>query len=104
MAIYFIGDVYGCYDELIVLLYKVEFIFGKDIFWLTGDLVARGSGSLDVLRYVKFLGDSVRLVLGNYDLYLLAVFVGISRNKSKDRLISLLEASDVDELFNWLRR
>jgi bis(5'-nucleosyl)-tetraphosphatase (symmetrical) len=71
---------------------------------LTGDLVARGPGSLDVLRYVKSLGDSVRLVLGNHDLHLLAVFAGISRNKPKDRLNLLLEAPDADDLINWLRR
>ena len=91
MATYLIGDVHGCYDELIALLHKVEFTPGKDTLWLTGDLVARGPGSLDVLRYVKSLGDSVRLVLGNHDLHLLAVFAGISRNKPKDRLTPLLE-------------
>ena len=100
----FIGDVHGCYDELIALLHKVEFTPGKDTLWLTGDLVARRPGSLDVLRYVKSLGDSVRLVLGNHDLHLLAVFAGISRNKPKDRLTPLLEAPDADELLNWLRR
>ena len=98
MATYLIGDVHGCYDELIALLHKVEFTPGKDTLWLTGDLVARGPGSLDVLRYVKSLGDSVRLVLGNHDLHLLAVFAGISRNKPKDRLTPLLEAPDADEL------
>ena len=87
MATYLIGDVHGCYDELVALLHQVEFNSKKDTLWLTGDLVARGPGSLDVLRYVKSLGDSVRLVLGNHDLHLLAVFAGISRNKP-----------------NWLRR
>lgn len=103
MATYLIGDVHGCYDELIALLHKVEFTLERYL-WLTGDLVARGPGSLDVLRYVKSLGDSVRLVLGNHDLHLLAVFAGISRNKPKDRLTPLLEAPDADELLNWLRR
>lgn len=42
MATYLIGDVHGCYDELIALLHKVEFTPGKDTLWLTGDLVARG--------------------------------------------------------------
>lgn len=42
MATYLIGDVHGCYDELIALLHKVEFTHGKDTLWLTGDLVARG--------------------------------------------------------------
>ena len=46
MATYLIGDVHGCYDELIALLHKVEFTPGKDTLWLTGDLVARGPGSV----------------------------------------------------------
>ncbi|MGF7444119.1 bis(5'-nucleosyl)-tetraphosphatase (symmetrical) ApaH, partial [Klebsiella michiganensis] len=104
MSTYLIGDVHGCYDELIALLEQVEFNPETDTLWLTGDLVARGPGSLEVLRFVKQLGDSVRLVLGNHDLHLLAVFAGISRNKPKDRLKSLLEAPDADDLLNWLRR
>ncbi len=104
MSTYLIGDVHGCYDELRALLKQVSFNPEQDILWLTGDLVARGPGSLDVLRYVKSLGDSVRLVLGNHDLHLLAVYASISRNKPKDRLTPLLEADDADELINWLRR
>ena len=104
MSTYLIGDVHGCYDELRALLQQVDFNPEQDTLWLTGDLVARGSGSLEVLRYVKSLGDAVRLVLGNHDLHLLAVYAGISRNKPKDRLTPLLEADDADELINWLRR
>ena len=98
MSTYLIGDVHGCYDELIALLKQVDFTPGQDTLWLTGDLVARGPGSLDVLRYVKSLGDSVRMVLGNHDLHLLAVYAGISRNKPKDRITPLLEAPDVAQL------
>lgn len=104
MSTYLIGDVHGCYDELRALLEQVDFNPEQDTLWLTGDLVARGPGSLEVLRYVKSLGESVRLVLGNHDLHLLAVYAGISRNKPKDRLNTLLEAEDADELINWLRR
>ena len=42
MSTYLIGDVHGCYDELIALLKQVDFTPGRDILWLTGDLVARG--------------------------------------------------------------
>ena len=104
MSTYLIGDIHGCYDELKMLLAQVEFDPAQDELWLTGDLVARGPASLDVLRYVRSLGDSVRIVLGNHDLHLLAVSAGISRNKPKDRLTPLLEAEDADELINWLRR
>ncbi len=104
MSTYLIGDVHGCYDELTALLERVAFDPATDTLWLTGDLVARGPGSLEVLRFVRSLGDSVRMVLGNHDLHLLAVYAGISRNKPKDRISPLLEADDADLLINWLRR
>jgi bis(5'-nucleosyl)-tetraphosphatase (symmetrical) len=60
-------------------------------------------GSLEVLRYVKSLGDSVRLVLGNHDLHLAGGLRRHQPQQAEDRLKSLLEAPDADEL-NWLRR
>ncbi|OWF80410.1 bis(5'-nucleosyl)-tetraphosphatase (symmetrical) [Yersinia rohdei] len=104
MSTYLIGDVHGCLDELLALLAQVDFNPQQDTLWLTGDLVARGPASLDVLRYVRSLGPAVRMVLGNHDLHLLAVYAGISRNKPKDHITPLLEAPDADELINWLRR
>lgn len=104
MSTYLIGDVHGCYDELKALLAQADFDPSHDRLWLTGDLVARGPASPDVLRYVRSLGPAARTVLGNHDLHLLAVYAGISKNKPKDRLNDLLNARDVDELINWLRR
>jgi len=104
MSTYLIGDVHGCYEELRSLLHQVAFDPQVDQLWLTGDLVARGPASLEVLRYVRYLGDCVKMVLGNHDLHLLAVYAGISRNKPKDRITPLLEAPDADLLINWLRR
>ncbi|CAQ82657.1 MULTISPECIES: bis(5'-nucleosyl)-tetraphosphatase (symmetrical) ApaH [Photorhabdus] len=104
MSTYLIGDIHGCYRELRTLLTKVNFDPNRDTLWLTGDLVARGPDSLDVLRYVKQLGSAVKIVLGNHDLHLLGVYAGISRNKSKDKIDELLSAPDADELINWLRK
>ncbi|WP_459176406.1 bis(5'-nucleosyl)-tetraphosphatase (symmetrical) ApaH [Ewingella americana] len=104
MSTYLIGDVHGCIDELKALLAQADFDPQHDCLWLTGDLVARGPNSLEVLRFVSSLGDSVRMVLGNHDLHLLAIYAGISFNKPKDRLNPLLAAEDADELINWLRR
>ncbi|SQI42633.1 Bis(5'-nucleosyl)-tetraphosphatase, symmetrical [Leminorella richardii] len=104
MATLLVGDVHGCFNELQSVLAQADFNPQKDTLWLTGDLVARGPDSLEVLRYVCSLGDSARLVLGNHDLHLLAIYAGISRNKPKDNLTPLLEAPDCDTLINWLRR
>lgn len=104
MSTYLIGDIHGCYHEFCALLDQVKFDSASDELWLTGDLVARGPDSLAVLRKVKSLGNAVRLVLGNHDLHILAVYAGISRNKPKDHLSELLDSDDCDTLINWLRR
>lgn len=83
MATYFVGDIQGCNDELQQLLALAQFNPQHDELWLTGDLVARGPKSLDVLRFVYGLGDRATTVLGNHDLNLLAVDAGYSQAKKK---------------------
>jgi len=102
MATYAIGDVQGCFSSLNKLLDLIQFDEKKDILWFTGDLVNRGPESLEVLRFVKSLGNKHHTVLGNHDLHLLAVADGGERGRSDDTLKSILSAPDCDELMNWL--
>lgn len=102
MAIYFVGDIQGCYDELNALLTKVGFSKTHDYLYVAGDLVARGPDSLKTLRLLKSLGGSVKTVLGNHDLHLLAINAGIKKAKPSDKLQRLLVAPDRDELLFWL--
>lgn len=104
MSTLLVGDIHGCFQELQAVLQQANFNPQHDTLWITGDLVARGPDSLRVLRYVHSLGDSARIVLGNHDLHLLAIYAGISRNKPKDQLTELLQAEDCDQLLNWLRK
>ncbi|MCE4937031.1 bis(5'-nucleosyl)-tetraphosphatase (symmetrical) ApaH [Aliivibrio fischeri] len=103
MATYFVGDIQGCLDELLLLLEHVEFNREKDQLWLTGDLVARGPKSLETLRFVKSLGNAAITILGNHDLHLLAVSQGISRVKEKDKTAPIFTAPDSEDLLTWLR-
>src|SRR3569832_1421290 len=73
MAVYTFGDVQGGFDELWALRRAIDFAPARDRLWFTGDLVNRGPKSLEVLRYVRSLGESAVTVLGNHDLHLLAV-------------------------------
>ena len=103
MAVYAIGDLQGCYDEFRRLLDLLSFQPGPDRLWLTGDLVNRGPGSLQALRYVRGLGEHAVTVLGNHDLHLLAVASGGGRGlRAGDTLDEVLGAPDRDELIAWL--
>lgn len=105
MPIYAIGDIQGCCDEFELLLERIRFDAGRDLLWITGDLVNRGPRSLDVLRKVKTLGPAAITVLGNHDLHLLAVARGPHKPlKPGDTLQPILTAPDRDELLDWLRR
>ncbi len=103
MATYIVGDLHGCFEEFQQLLAQANFDPNQDELWLTGDLVARGDDSLSCLRYVKSLGDKATVVLGNHDLHLLATLQGIKSVKPKDKVDSIFQADDRDDLQNWLR-
>lgn len=103
MAVYAIGDIQGCYDELRRALDAVDFDPVRDCLWCVGDLVNRGPKSLEVLRFVRGLGDAAICVLGNHDLHLLALAAGNGKHKGESSLEKVLTAADADELLHWLR-
>jgi bis(5'-nucleosyl)-tetraphosphatase (symmetrical) len=103
MAVYAIGDVQGCQRELMTLLSLLEFNPDSDRLWFVGDLVNRGPGSLEVLRFVKSLGDRAVTVLGNHDLHLLAIAAGTRAPGEGDTFDAILAAPDRAELIDWLR-
>jgi bis(5'-nucleosyl)-tetraphosphatase (symmetrical) len=103
MATYLIGDVQGCYDALQRLLDKLKFDPSADRLWFCGDLVNRGGQSLEVLRLVAPLGESVTVTLGNHDLYLLADDSKFVQGNTPNREFrTILQAPDRRELLDWL--
>lgn len=103
MAIYAIGDVQGCYQQLQHILELIEFDIRKDKLWFVGDIVNRGPDSLQTLRFIRSLGDHAITVLGNHDLHLLAVAHGRGVAHRKDTLNDILHAPDRGELLDWLQ-
>lgn len=104
MAIYAIGDIQGCYNELRRLLDVIKFDPVHDRLWFVGDLVNRGPHSLETLRFIKGLGEAAVSVLGNHDLHLIATVVSLGKLGKKDTLGPILRAADCDELIDWLRK
>ena len=104
MAVYAIGDIQGCYDELQSLLELIHFNPQHDQLWFAGDLVNRGPMSLEALRFIKDLGDRAACVLGNHDLHLIATAYGYPLDNDDHTLDAILYAPDRDELIDWLRQ
>lgn len=103
---YIVGDLQGSFAALQALKEVLQFDEKQDCFYFAGDLVARGEDSLNTLREVKRLSDidAARIVLGNHDLNLLAVWRGFQTLNKKDRTADIFSAHDCDELLNWLRQ
>ncbi len=103
MAVYAIGDIQGCFDDLMALLDNITFDPRQDQLWFAGDLVNRGPQSLEVLRFVRDLGAHAVTVLGNHDIHLLAVAGGHARPRRNDTFHDVLQAPDREKLLEWLR-
>lgn len=68
MATYVIGDVQGCYDELQLLLQKINFDIQKDKLIFAGDIINKGPKSLETVNFIMSLGDSAQVILGNHEI------------------------------------
>lgn len=103
MTTYAIGDIQGCYHAFQALLARIQFDPKSDQLWLVGDLINRGAGSLEVLRWCYQHQDSLKVVLGNHDLHALVVAHDFVTSHKSDTLDALFEAEDCDALLHWLR-
>ena len=102
MSTYVVGDIQGCFEPFQCLLKKVDFNPDKDRLWSVGDLVNRGPGNIETLRWFYAHRDNVTIVLGNHDLHLMAVSCGARKPSHKDNLDDILDAPDREQLIEWL--
>ena len=102
MAVFIVGDIHGCFDELRVLLTQAGFNKDRDQLMTTGDIVGRGPKSLDTIKFIRENGAVT--VLGNHDLNAIACAMGLRKVKPSDRLDELLAAPGHEELIDWLRK
>jgi bis(5'-nucleosyl)-tetraphosphatase (symmetrical) len=100
---YLIGDVQGCCGALDRLLDKIGFSASRDHIFVLGDLVNRGTQSLETLRRLHGFGDSATSLLGNHDLNLLAVAQGVRKPHRGDTIAEILDAPDREAWLHWLR-
>ena len=99
-----IGDVQGCFDELMKLLDKLDFNSSSDQLVFLGDIVGRGPNSLEVIEYLCSMEHCVVVTLGNHDLHLLAMTIaGISNFENDEPLNKIINSKRKIQLIEWLR-
>ncbi|MEM7096796.1 MAG: symmetrical bis(5'-nucleosyl)-tetraphosphatase [Pseudomonadota bacterium] len=101
MSTYAIGDIQGCADELELLLQAVGF-GANDQLWLVGDLVNRGPDSVRVMQIVMSLESQTKVVLGNHDLHLLAMYIGGHSPGPSDTVHDLLDHKLMPDIARFL--
>jgi bis(5'-nucleosyl)-tetraphosphatase (symmetrical) len=104
MALYLIGDVQGCNATLGHLLDTLGFSPSRDTIYVLGDLVNRGPDNFGVLKRLQSLDNSAKCLLGNHDLHLLGVHLGVRSLKPGDTVHDLLQSTERESLINWLRQ
>jgi diadenosine tetraphosphatase ApaH/serine/threonine PP2A family protein phosphatase len=99
-----VGDVHGCFDELLALLARAHRT-PADRVVLVGDLVAKGPDSLGVIRWARASGAEA--VLGNHDAHVLRAVHGEAKVGPLHRAVAeKLNAEDIAWLEArplWLR-
>lgn len=105
MATYVVGDIQGCFNTFQSLLMRIKFNSLQDRLIVLGDVVNRGSKSLEILRYLKQNEDHISMVLGNHEIFAIALMLGAISPPSPatHTLEELLKAPDAPELLAWLR-
>jgi len=102
----FVGDIQGCGDEFQILVTRARETFGDDFeLWCVGDMINRGPKnllSLGLMRGLKEEGRGV-VVVGNHEIGLLRVWLGLWELEPKNTYPEILDDSSCVEWIDWVR-
>jgi serine/threonine protein phosphatase 1 len=70
-----VGDIHGCYEELLALLERIGPTDGDDVISV-GDLVTKGPGNTAVIDFFR-AGKNRSAVIGNHERVLLQKYLGV---------------------------
>lgn len=102
MATYLIGDIQGCLSHLKALLVKINYKPDRDRLGFVGDLINRGPDSEETLEFISSLDDPY-IVLGNHDLYFMAMATTPLTYDGHHTLHGLLASPNKNKWVDWLR-
>ena len=96
----FIGDIHGCFHELMELLSALKYRPGHDRLVSLGDLIHKGPHSAKVIEY--FYEQKLEVLMGNHEWHLLEVLRGNCKTYPEgEKILSELTISK-KKLKQWL--
>ena len=95
--VFIVGDVHGCFDELLLLIQKSGYKSEKHRLIILGDLINKGPQSFDVLKWVE--SEGAEPVLGNHELKFIHF---IEKQKGLPPLLQDLKTQMGDQLHRYL--
>ena len=110
-----IGDIHGCFKELVLLLEKVQFDQRRDLLIILGDMIDRGPRSFQVFEYLRSLkshmGEACVLIRGNHEQMMIDYGAGCdcalemweADGGSDTRKDFLAHHASIEEAARWLK-
>ena len=99
---YVISDIHGQYSAFMKLLKKIQFS-DEDELYILGDVIDRGSGSIECIRWIQ-RQDNVLTLLGNHELMLYDGYIHKAQAlyPSLTEIRQKLDKSEQEEIMNWI--
>jgi bis(5'-nucleosyl)-tetraphosphatase (symmetrical) len=94
----FVGDIQGCYDELMDLLKEVDYVSAEDQLVCVGDMLNKGPNSLAVANFLMAEPHATCL-LGNHEWF----FINEGKKKKSFQKLSQHLGSSEDRVKAWLK-
>ena len=92
-----VGDIHGCFDELMILLKKADYNPSEHQLILVGDLINKGPYSLKTLKFAY--ENQIQCVIGNHELkFIHFIEKGVKHPPKLDQLKNEMGA----DLVKWL--
>ena len=89
IMLYLISDIHGKLHDFKKLLKKIKFDKEKDNMIIMGDILDRGPDGVALLEYIKpyILDNSMKLLLGNHELFAIMYLNGVLGEKYTDKVL-----------------
>lgn len=106
-----IGDIHGCYEQMVDIISKVFFDENQDTIVFLGDLIDRGPQSWEVIQYAKYLkellGERCIYIRGNHEQMMMDFYRHGDRDWLYNGYSSTLDSfekhyDDIEKCIDWM--